>query len=46
MSDDLLDKVNLGHVGKRKLSEFSGGMRQRLGIAQAIAGNPRLIIVD
>ena len=46
VSDDLLDKVNLGHVGKRKLSEFSGGMRQRLGIAQAIAGNPRLIIVD
>lgn len=43
---ELLDRVNLAFAAKRKLKAYSGGMRQRLGIAQAIAGNPRLIIVD
>jgi len=43
---DLLDRVNLAFAAKRKVKGYSGGMRQRLGIAQAIAGNPRLIIVD
>jgi ABC-type multidrug transport system ATPase subunit len=43
---DLLDRVNLGFAAKRAVKTYSGGMRQRLGIAQAIAGNPRLIIVD
>lgn len=43
---DLLDRVNLGFAAKRKVKTYSGGMRQRLGIAQAIAGNPRLVIVD
>jgi ABC-2 type transport system ATP-binding protein len=43
---ELLDRVNLGFAAKRKLKGYSGGMRQRLGIAQAIAGDPRLIIVD
>ena len=38
--------MNLGFAAKRKVKGYSGGMRQRLGIAQAIAGNPRLIIVD
>jgi ABC-type multidrug transport system ATPase subunit len=43
---ELLERVNLTFAAKRKVKTYSGGMRQRLGIAQAIAGNPRLIIVD
>jgi len=42
----LLEKVNLSFAAKRKVKGYSGGMRQRLGIAQAVAGDPRLIIVD
>jgi ABC-2 type transport system ATP-binding protein len=43
---ELLAQVNLTFAAKRKVKSYSGGMRQRLGVAQAIAGGPRLIIVD
>jgi ABC-type multidrug transport system ATPase subunit len=43
---ELLERVNLSFAARRKVKTYSGGMRQRLGIAQAIAGDPRLIIVD
>ena len=42
----LLENVNLLKDKKKKLGTFSGGMKQRFGIAQALIGNPKLIIVD
>lgn len=42
----LLNQTNLWEARHRNLSEYSGGMRQRFGIAQALLGNPKLVIVD
>ncbi|BAP30516.1 ABC superfamily ATP binding cassette transporter ABC protein [Chryseobacterium sp. StRB126] len=43
---DLLEKVNLLDVQKKEVHTFSGGMKQRFGVAQALLGNPKIIIVD
>jgi ABC-2 type transport system ATP-binding protein len=42
----LLQKVNLWEHRKRRIAGFSGGMKQRFGIAQSLIGEPKLIIVD
>ncbi len=44
--DTVLDNVGLGEVAHRKVKKLSGGMRRRLGIAQALIHQPRLLVVD
>ena len=44
--ESLLERVNLSDVRDKAVSTYSGGMRQRFGIAQALLGDPRLLIVD
>ncbi len=43
---NLLEKINLSDFKNKEVHTFSGGMRQRFGIAQALLGNPKIIIVD
>lgn len=44
--DDVFEEVGLSDVKNQRISTFSGGMKRRVGIAQAIIGNPQIVIVD
>lgn len=46
ISMELLDLVGLKNVAKRKVKTFSGGMKQRLGIAQAVINDPQVLVLD
>ncbi len=45
-SRELLELAGLSHVAKKKIKTFSGGMKQRLGIAQSLLNNPEVLVLD
>ncbi len=46
VAEGLLDRVGLGDAGRRRIGTYSKGMRQRVGLAQALIGRPRLLVLD
>ncbi|MGB0596909.1 MAG: ATP-binding cassette domain-containing protein [Rubripirellula sp.] len=46
MVEAMLSRVNLQQHAQKAISSFSGGMKQRFGFAQALIGDPKLLIVD